>query len=295
MNISKTWIIIIVLLAIAVTTNPTKDKHLDTVVYNVTDKDKLLNANPFLLLGLKVIISTFGQVVNYKDYVLFSVCEVNYEGIDKAISIGAFGNVYSLLDREKFLEISGLGNDSSKSEEKNEMLIPPYIPTNLNNEMSDDEMNDTVSTYNNIANDKNGDTSKTTNNTYPDYLIDLNQYSPKISRVCEDQGYSDCFRDATDFVKELTEIRNEHLNNEYNEEYLMFYNTKKAKLDKRSWITDAINIDTYIIENIDIYNEVVKECGYDEYDWFKQMPKNLYKHFNLNKNELLNNIKTLKN
>lgn len=126
---------------------------------------------------------------------------------------------------------------------------------------------------------------------YFKYLNNLNSYSPKISTVCEDQGYSDCLRDVTSFVKELAELRTVHLKNENNENYLKFYKTKTAIIEKRNWKVDAVNIDKYIAENISIYEKTLKECGYDDLDWFKKLPKDLYRHYNLNKTEILENIK----
>lgn len=140
--------------------------------------------------------------------------------------------------------------------------------------------NDTLNAVNSIS-----------RNPFPEYLIDLNQYSPNVSGVCEDQGYSDCFRDATAIVKELAKIRKEHLNNRYNGDYLKFYETEKAVIENRSWEKDASNIDNYIVGNIERYNDALKECGYDDFDWFKKLPKDLYKYFDLNKTELLKNIK----
>lgn len=129
--------------------------------------------------------------------------------------------------------------------------------------------------------------STTPESKYFEYLSNLNSYSPKVSSVCEDQGYSDCFRDVTSFVKELAELRTIHLKNKDNENYLKFYKTKTAIAEKRNWNEDAKNIDKYIVENINIYEKTLKECGYDDLDWFKKLPKDLYHQFNLNKAEIL--------
>jgi len=154
------------------------------------------------------------------------------------------------------------------------------LPTNfirVKNETVNEE--DTL----NVVNSKS-------NYSFPNYLINLNHYSPKISGICEDQGYSDCFRDVTSFVKDLVDIRKTHLNNKYNEDYLSFYKTSNALKEYRSWGKDALNIDKYIVENIKRYDDAVKSCDCDDYDWFKKMPKDLYQYFNLNKKELLNSI-----
>ncbi|WP_157813344.1 hypothetical protein [Flavobacterium sp. 5] len=154
------------------------------------------------------------------------------------------------------------------------------LPTNfirVKNETVNEE--DTL----NVVNSKS-------NYSFPNYLINLNHYSPKISGICEDQGYSDCFRDVTSFVKDLVDIRKTHLNNKYNEDYLSFYKTSNALKDNRSWGKDALDIDKYIVENIKRYDDAVKSCDCDDYDWFKKMPKDLYQYFNLNKKELLNSI-----
>lgn len=118
------------------------------------------------------------------------------------------------------------------------------------------------------------------NNIPNDYLPELNQYSPKVSFVCQDQGYSDCIRDVMLFVKELSSIRKKHTENRNNEDYLSFYKTEQALQEKRSWKKDALDIDNYIIENINIYNNTLKECNYD---WAKELPKDLYKYYNLDK------------
>ena len=151
--------------------------------------------------------------------------------------------------------------------------------------------NDFLSSISNSISNKKEALSATTKNKYFEYLYNLNNYSPKISNVCEDQGYSDCFRDATAIVKELAKIRKEHLNNRDNGDYLKFYETKKAIIENRSWEKDASNIDNYIVEIIERYNDALKECGYDDFDWFKKLPKDLYQYFDLNKTELLKNIK----
>ena len=127
---------------------------------------------------------------------------------------------------------------------------------------------------------------QTTKYTYPDYLINLNDYSPEVSTVCQEQGYSDCLRDVSKIVKELSNIRNTHLKNKNNENYLTFYKTKKAATGKRTWANDALAIDKYIAENIKIYEEAIKESGYD---WAKKLPQDLYKLNNLNKTEILKN------
>lgn len=112
-----------------------------------------------------------------------------------------------------------------------------------------------------------------------DYLLELNQYSPKVSFVCQDQGYSDCIRDVMQFVKELSFIRRNHLENRNNEDYLSFYKTEQALQEKRSWKKDALDIDNYIIENINIYNNTLKECN--DYDWAKELPKDLYRYYKI--------------
>lgn len=118
------------------------------------------------------------------------------------------------------------------------------------------------------------------NNVPVNYLPELNQYSPKVSFVCQDQGYSDCLRDVMQFVKELSVIRRKHLENRNNENYLSFYKTNEALKQKRSWEKDALDIDNYIIENINLYDKALEECNYD---WAKKLPKDLYKYYNLDK------------
>lgn len=120
-------------------------------------------------------------------------------------------------------------------------------------------------------------------------LVNLLNYSPKMTTVCEDQSYSDCFRDVTGIVKELAEIRKNHLKYKNDPVYLNFYQTKKAISDKRDWTKDALIINSYIIENIKIYEKNLSEC---DNDWAKKLPPDLYEYFNLNKTDILNEIKT---
>ena len=127
-------------------------------------------------------------------------------------------------------------------------------------------------------------------NNRPEYLSNLSVYSPNVSLVCEDQGYSDCLKDVTEIVRELVEIRAKHLSNKNNSAYLEFYSTQKAIVEKRNWKKDAKNIQLYIYQNIEIYESTLKECGYDNEDWFKKLPKDLYKYFELDKTEILNSV-----
>lgn len=116
---------------------------------------------------------------------------------------------------------------------------------------------------------------------YPDYLDNLETYSPKVSLVCQDQGYSDCLRDVTEIVKELVEIKAKHSSNKDNPAYLKYYNSELAILKQRNWVKDAKSIEQYISENIKIYENTLKECDCENEDWFNKIPKDLYKYFNL--------------
>lgn len=122
----------------------------------------------------------------------------------------------------------------------------------------------------------------------PKYLSRINEYSPEISTVCQDQGYSDCIRDVSEIIKELIEIRETHIMSKNSEKYKSFYSRTENVNKKISWDSDLKRINKYLIENITLYDEAVKECGYDGVDWFDKLPKDLYKHYKLSKSELLN-------
>lgn len=122
----------------------------------------------------------------------------------------------------------------------------------------------------------------------PKYLSRINEYSPEVTTVCQDQGYSDCISDVSEIIKELVKIREIHTANRNNENYKSFYSKSENVRKKISWGSDLKRINKYLIENITLYEEAIKECGYDGVDWFDKLPKDLYKYYRLSKTELLN-------
>lgn len=122
----------------------------------------------------------------------------------------------------------------------------------------------------------------------PKYLLLINEYSPKVTTVCQDQAYSDCIRDVSEIIKELIEIRETHIASKNSEKYKSFYSKAENVNKKINWDSDLKRINKYLIENITLYDEAIKECGYDGVDWFDKLPKDLYKHYKLSKTELLN-------
>ena len=207
---------------------------------------------------------------------------------NRDVILQAFHDLYSENGEYLYMNLYSLGISAASSKYLTGYIIEEkYKPINLiNKKVEKPKIKSTNDALNSVSINPEG--------KYFKYLNNLNSYSPKISTVCEDQGYSDCLRDVTLFVKELAELRTFHLKNENNENYLKFYKTKTATIEKRNWEEDAKNIDKYIIENINIYEKTLKECGYDDLDWFKKLPKDLYKHFNLDKTEILNNIEVVK-
>jgi hypothetical protein len=112
----KKTIAIGVLLILAAITNPNKDAHIAAVkelilrsmnekmVDSIGSSDNSFEAAGSALgytLGMSLVDKMAESFIHVRNFVLFSVTEVRYQGNSKVIGIGAFGNVWILGNIEK--------------------------------------------------------------------------------------------------------------------------------------------------------------------------------------------------
>ena len=98
---------IIIILAIA---NPSKDRHKDAIKKELTEavetiNEKEGNSDDLLSMGLSVITkilddntvdSTLDDMINYHNYIIYSVCDVKFDGREHNVSYGFLGHVYTV-------------------------------------------------------------------------------------------------------------------------------------------------------------------------------------------------------
>lgn len=107
--------VLFLLLIISTITNPNKGTHLD-LVFNefIVNKDELVKTNGFGLIVLPLAKNALGEILSVDNYVLFSIVKIDYNGIKKNISIGAFGNVFLLINKSEW---DNLGKDLKDEDE----------------------------------------------------------------------------------------------------------------------------------------------------------------------------------
>lgn len=282
------------LLIVAILTNPDKEKHTDFFFEKIIDKEKLANGTIFDFFALKIVKGTFEEITTYKNFVFFSICELSSNENKCNITIGLFGNVLLLADENDLVAMFNFdANQHTKKSKTKETTwskrVPPKEPQKQYNEFNIDEPISILPNEKEIALPPVEDVKTNPSNKFPRYLISLEKYSPSINLICEDQGYSECLKYALEFAKVLSEIRKAHISKKEDSEYLKFYTTDKAVLSKRNWKKDAIVIDKYLYEYINLYEINMNDCGCEDLDWFKKLPKDLYSQFNLNRQGIMNN------
>lgn len=280
------------ILIVAVLTNPAKENHIDYFFEKVIDKEKFANGTVFDFITLKIVKGTFEEITTYRNFVLFSVCEVSNNEKTSRVTIGLFGNIFLLANET---DLANLFNfNSGKKSEKDKIIIEESNHDRVNSEKTSysrsNEFSENDSPEEEVISPPPVEGSSNTESNYPRYLVKLEKYSPNSTLICQDQSYSECLKYALDFVKVLSEIRRAHLDKKNNDKYLEFYRTEKAILSKRSWNKDAITIDTFIYNYIEMYENNLKECDCEDLDWLKKLPKDLYQHFYLDRGEIMNSV-----
>ncbi|MDC9722510.1 MAG: hypothetical protein PSN34_07015 [Urechidicola sp.] len=100
------WLIVLAIVVLsAVITNPKEEEHTSKlaemmidVMVEQNDKDGLVEGNGFLKgMGSYAVGIQLKEYTNYKNYVLLSTLEGESGG---TISIGVFGNIIPLFDKE---------------------------------------------------------------------------------------------------------------------------------------------------------------------------------------------------
>jgi hypothetical protein len=108
----KKLIILGVVIIVAVITNPKKIDHVDAVKNAVTEKalegtmDNLTSGSDFekagtaigVTLGMKFLDEMLGSVIVVNNYLLFSTTKISFQGNERIIGVGAFGNVWLFVD-----------------------------------------------------------------------------------------------------------------------------------------------------------------------------------------------------
>ena len=98
---------IIIILAIA---NPSKDSHKNAIKKELTEavdkiNEKEGNSDDLLSMGLSIITkilddntvdSTLDDMINYHNYIIYSVCDVKFDGREHNVSYGFLGHVYTV-------------------------------------------------------------------------------------------------------------------------------------------------------------------------------------------------------
>lgn len=95
----------VLILLVAIFTNPSQDEHKEKVKKTFTayyqkslNKSELESENAFSalgnLLGTSLINSLVDNAVLRDNYLIFSVTKITYEGKEKSIGYGLFGNVF---------------------------------------------------------------------------------------------------------------------------------------------------------------------------------------------------------
>jgi len=108
----KLLIICSAIILTAIITNPNQAAHKEKVKSTITayyqeqlTKDKTTTDNGFKALGSIIgnsfINSIVETAVSSDNYFLFSVTKINYEGQEKTIGYGVFGNVFLFSKIEK--------------------------------------------------------------------------------------------------------------------------------------------------------------------------------------------------
>lgn len=102
----KSLIVIVVLIIfVAVLTNPTQDEHREAVknrlmaVLQKEIKNSSTNANEVgqavgVMLGGLIANGLINNLISADNYVLFSITKMTWEGEERLLGIGAFGNVF---------------------------------------------------------------------------------------------------------------------------------------------------------------------------------------------------------
>ena len=101
-----------IVIIVAIFTNPKKENHIDKIFLQIIDKEKLANSNPLEAMLIPVAKSLINEQIDYKNYVLFSLSEIN----EKKLCLGIFGNVFLLFNKN---EIDNLCLFPKNNESKN--------------------------------------------------------------------------------------------------------------------------------------------------------------------------------
>ena len=122
---------IIIILAIA---NPSKDRHKDAIKKELTEAVDKINereghSDDLLSMGLSVITkilddntvdSTLDDMINYHNYIIYSVCDVKFDGREHNVSYGFIGHVYTVNADDIVRCYENTTNSSSDKEEVND-------------------------------------------------------------------------------------------------------------------------------------------------------------------------------
>lgn len=108
----KKWIAFFVVIIVSVITNPKKEEHVDAVKNKISQSvlpeavEGLKSGDGFeqagvvlgMTLGMKVIDNMLESMLEVNNCLLFSLTKFSYEGKERIIGIGAFGNVWLFVD-----------------------------------------------------------------------------------------------------------------------------------------------------------------------------------------------------
>jgi hypothetical protein len=101
MRISKFWLIVVLILALLVFTNPSKDQHTDALLTELSRKsnEKILNEGDgaYLLgaaLGTSIAENFTKNFVDYDSFLILSISKIEREGNTTIISYGVLGNIF---------------------------------------------------------------------------------------------------------------------------------------------------------------------------------------------------------
>ena len=107
MNKSNQYKLILLLgiVIVGAITNPSFEDHKREIKKIVNRNMKVESENPFEFLGqslgLKMIEGFLDNVINVNNYILFSIGTIEYQGNEKKITFGTFGNIFTLSKLEK--------------------------------------------------------------------------------------------------------------------------------------------------------------------------------------------------
>ena len=104
-----------IVIIVAVLTNPKKQDHIDVIKKEISSRslensmDDLTTGNDMeragsalgMTLGMALLDKMLESLIEVDNYLLFSLSKLSYNGNERIIAIGAFGNVWLLFDPEE--------------------------------------------------------------------------------------------------------------------------------------------------------------------------------------------------